>query len=226
GIKISSSKDPYGVRRDANAVIKILTVLKFDFDLIGLIKKAAEHFVSSGDEQDILVKRVTELFLGRVENIFKDFLKFRYDIVNSILRNNNGTLNIYRMYLRAHGVAKVVQSDSIEHLAALHKRLKNIVKKSEHFFISEDQLVEDEEKILFDIFKETKAKIETSFMDGDYLQGCAQFLEMKPVIDSFFDKVLVMAEDQKVRQNRIALVQRLDEMLSRIADFSLIVDTK
>ena len=72
----------------------------------------------------------------------------------------------------------------------------------------------------------TKIKIETAHLDNDYLQGCSQFLEMKPVIDKFFDKVLVMAEDPQVRQNRIALLQRLDELLSQIADFSLIVETK
>jgi len=120
----------------------------------------------------------------------------------------------------------VVRSDSIEDLVALHKRLKNIIKKSERFFVSENLLTEKEEILLFDIFKETKIKIETAHLENDYLQGCSQFLEMKPVIDKFFDKVLVMAEDPQVRQNRIALLQRLDELLSQIADFSLIVETK
>ena len=122
------------------------------------------------------------------------------------------------------GLAYALSSN--EDLAALHKRLKNIIKKSDRFFVSENLLIEKEEKVLFDIFKETKIKIETAHLDHDYLQGCSQFLEMKPVIDEFFDKVLVMAEDQEVRQNRIALLQRLDELLSQIADFSLIVETK
>lgn len=223
-IKISSSKDPYGVRRDANAIVKIIINFKLGFQLDGLIELAAGRFTSSDEARDALGKKIKELFVGRVENIFKDFMKVRYDVVNSIL--NVKTLNIYQMYLRCLSTAKVAQSDSVEDLTALHKRLKNITKKSDRFFVSENMLVEKEEKILFDIFKETKIKIETAHLDHDYLQGCSQFLEMKPVIDAFFDKVLVMAEDQDVRQNRIALLQRLDELLSQIADFSLIVETK
>ena len=226
-IKISSSKDPYGIRRDANAIIKIFIDLKLDFQLDGLIECAAGHFTSADPtdtNRDELTEKVKGLFLSRVENILKDFLKYRYDVVNSIF--NTDILNIYRMYLRCHSVSKVVQSDSIEHLVALHKRLKNIIKDSEPFSASEDLLIETEEKILFDIFKETKIKIETAIDNCDYLEGCSEFLEMKPVIDNFFDKVLVMAEDQKLRQNRIALLQRMDELLSQIADFSLIVEAK
>ena len=223
-IKISSSKDPYGIRRDANAIVKIIIHFKLNFQLDGLIELAAGSFTSSDEERDALSTKINELFVGRIENIFKDFMKIRYDVVNSIL--NVKVLNIHQMYLRSLSTAKVARSDSIEDLVALHKRIKNIIKKSERFLVSENLLTEKEEILLFDIFKETKIKIETAHLDNDYLQGCSQFLEMKPVIDKFFDKVLVMAEDPQVRQNRIALLQRLDELLSQIADFSLIVETK
>jgi glycyl-tRNA synthetase beta chain len=227
GIKISSSKDPYGIRRDANAIIKTIIDFKLDFQLDGMIELASEGFTptdSTDKSCDELIKTVKELFLNRVENIFKDFLEYRYDVVNSIF--NTDILNIYRMYLRCYNVSKVTQSDSIEHLIALHKRLKNIIKNSDPFSTSEDLLIETEEKILFDIFKETKIKIKNAIANYDYLLGCSQFLEMKPVIDKFFDKVLVMAEDQKLKENRIALLQRMDELLSEIADFSLIVESK
>lgn len=227
GIKISSSKDPYGIRRDANAIIKITIDFKLDFHLDGLIELAAGGFTPTDTTDkscDELIKTIKEFFLNRIENIFKDSLGYSYDVVNSIL--NTDTLDIYRMYLRCHSVSKVAQSDSIEHLITLHKRLKNIIKKSELFSTSEDLLIETEEKILFDIFKETKIKIKNAIANHDYLLGCSQFLEMKPVVDKFFDKVLVMAEDQKLRENRIALLQRMEELLSEIADFSLIVETK
>ena len=223
-IKISSSKDPYGIRRDANAVIKVITHFKLNFQLDGLISLAAGFFKSTEEEREALSKQIIELFMGRIENIFKDSMKFRYDVVNSIL--NIDHMDVYRMYLRCLSTAKIVLSDSIEDLISLHKRLKNIIKKFDRFFVSENLLIEKEEKLLFDIFKETKIKIETALLSNDFLQGCSQFLEMKPVIDNFFDKVLVMAEDQNVKHNRIALLQRLDELLSQIADFSLIVETK
>ncbi len=224
GIKISSSKDPYGVRRDANAIIKIMLEFKLDIDITGLIRAAAGHFLSDEQEREKLVTTVSNLFLGRVENVFKDFMKYRYDVVNAAV--NTRELNFFRMHLRAHSVGRIVEMDHIQDLSALHKRLKNIIKKSEPAEVEPRLLVENEEKLLYDIFKETKAKIEASFKENDYLQGCSQFLEMKPVIDGFFDKVLVMAEDPNVRRNRIALLQQLDKLLMEIADFSLIVEAK
>lgn len=225
-IKISSSKDPYGIRRDANAIIKVIIEFKLEFDLKELIHLAASHFAAGTEAHEAINKTAGELFLSRIENIFKDVLKYRYDVVNAILNTPSGHLDIYRLFIRCYGVSKVVNSDAILHLVSLHKRLKNIVKNAEPCQVSADHLVETEEKILFDIFKETKTKIETSIVKGEYVEACSQFLEMKPVVDNFFEKVHVMADDPVLKQNRIGLVQRMDELLSQIADFSLIVETK
>lgn len=225
-IKISSSKDPYGIRRDANAIIKVITEFKLGFDLKELIHLAAGHFASDSETHEAINKTVSELFLSRAENIFKDTLKYRYDVVNAILNTPSEHLNIYRMFVRCYGVSKVANSDAILHLVALHKRLKNIVKNADRCQVSQAHLIEPEEKILFDIFKETKTKIETSIVNGEYVEACSQFLEMKPVVDNFFEKVHVMADEPELKQNRIGLVQRMDELLSQIADFSLIVEAK
>jgi len=60
----------------------------------------------------------------------------------------------------------------------------------------------------------------------NYLQASSDILEMKPIIDRFFDKILVMDENETLRNNRIALLQRIDELLSSVADFSLLVELK
>ncbi len=223
GMKISSSKDPYGIRRDANGIIKVIIDFKLEFNMNNFIRHAALKF--GGDNEEIIndiSQKLKELFLSRIENVFKDFLKIRYDVVNSILSSDD--FNIYKMYMRANDVLKIVKTPSIEGLVALHRRLKNITKGSPIYNVTEDALVEKEEKLLFDVFKESKARIETSLLEHKYLDGCSQFLEMKPFIDSFFDKVMVNAEDRKLRENRIAFVQRLDQLLSKITDFSLIVE--
>ena len=222
GIKISSSKDPYGIRRDANGIIKIIIDFKLNFNQDELIQVAATEFADNVKSLNDTIQQVKELFISRIENIFKDFFKIRYDVVNAVL--NRDELWIYNMYLRALDVSKIVETDSIDDLTTLHKRLKNIIKNSELFDISEETLVEQEEKILYDIYKESEVKIEKLLSKHEYLQSCSKILEMKPLIDNFFDNVLVMAEEQKLRENRIALVQLLDKMLSRIADFSLIVE--
>ncbi|MCK4763415.1 MAG: glycine--tRNA ligase subunit beta [Candidatus Aminicenantes bacterium] len=228
GIKISSSKDPYGIRRDAGAIIKIIKDFKLDFDLLPLIRYAAEKFMDNYDNKQartiVDITSVTkQLFISRIENIFKDTLKFRYDIVNAVL-DRTETLFVYRVYLKAYEISTIMQADSIQHLVSLHKRLRNIIKKTTHHTVYEERLIEKEEKALFEVFKESKTEIEIFISDNKYLPACSRVLEMKPAIDKFFDNVLVMDKDPEVRENRIALLQRLDELLSRIADFSLIVE--
>jgi glycyl-tRNA synthetase beta chain len=222
GIKISSSKDPYGIRRDANGIIKIIIDFKLNFNLDEAIQAAATEFADNVKTLNDTLEQVKELFMSRIENIFKDFFKIRYDVVNAVL--NRDDLRVYNMYLRAMDVSKIVETDSIDDLTTLHKRLKNIIKDKDPFDISEGALVEKEEKVLFEVYKESDTKIEKLISNYDYLESCSIILEMKPLIDNFFDNVLVMAEDQKLRENRIALVQLLDKMLSKIADFSLIVE--
>lgn len=228
GIKISSSKDPYGVRRDAGAIVKIVKDFKLDFDLMPLIKAAVEKFIENYEIKnektaDALTSEVRKLFIYRIESIFKDTMHFRYDIVNAVLNDAN-TLRIYRVYLKAYEISAMVQAESTQHLISLHKRLKNIIKDVAPFDINTDRLLEKEEKILYEIYKESKPKIEELIKQNKYLPACSTILEMKPVIDDFFEKVLVMAEEPELKENRLALLQRLDELLSQIADFSLIVE--
>jgi glycyl-tRNA synthetase beta chain len=222
GIKISSSKDPYGIRRDANGIIKIIIDFQLEFNLDELIRLATTEFADNILNLKDTLQKIKELFISRMENVFKDFLNIRYDVVNAIL--NRDDLWIYNMYLRALDVSKIIKTDSIDDLTTLHKRLKNIIKESDLFTVSENALVEKEEKILWDIFKKSEIKIEKLLSNHDYLQSCSKILEMKPLIDNFFDNVMVMAKEQELRENRIALVQQLDQMLSKIADFSLIVE--
>jgi glycyl-tRNA synthetase beta chain len=227
GIKMSSSKDPYGIRRDANGIIKTVKDFKLDFDLVPLIKTAAGNFLKNNKEgdktPDNLTMEIKKMFISRIENIFKDSMRFRYDIVNAVL-NDTESLNIYRTYLRAHEVSAMAQAESTQHLVTLHKRLKNIIKDAEPYEVHEERLIEKEEKILYEIFKESRPKIENLIRQKKYLSACSTLIEMKPVIDDFFEKVLVMDKVRETRENRIALVQRLDNLLSQIADFSLIVE--
>jgi len=228
GIKTSSSKDPFGLRRDANAIIKIIIDFRLNFDLNRLLEVAAEQFTEKGafDHLEItkadLQKKMNGFFSSRIENIFKDFLNVRYDLINSI--HETDTLFVNKMYMKTKEISTIINTESISHLIILHKRLKNIIKDFESFPFSEKNLKENEEQLLFDIFNESKSKIEDLILKNNYVQACSKILEMKPVIDNFFDKVLVMVKEKKLKENRIALLQKIDEIISKIANFSLIVE--
>jgi glycyl-tRNA synthetase beta chain len=224
GIKVSGSKDPYGIRRDANAILKIIADFGLDLDLAPLIRLASLHFAKNDAELQQNCKAVNELFAARLESFLKDHLKFRYDVVNAVMGRNN--LSVRDKVLQAQAVAKLTDTGMGESLAALHRRIKNICGGSEHSPFSEGALKEREEKILSDVFKESKPRIDGLILNKNYLQAGSEILEMKPIIDGFFDKILVMDKNPALRKNRIALLQRLDELLSGVADFSLLVETK
>lgn len=221
GVKISSSKDPFGMRRDANGLIKCMIDFKLNFDLLDLIGIAAKHFCPDEKECTALIEKTAEFFKSRLESIFKDSHGIRYDVVNSVL--NQEFLMVYKIYLRTIDVSKMAETETVKYLSTLHKRLKNIIKDNAPMSISEELLVEESEKLLFEVFLESKTQVEKLIASNDYLNACTQILEMKPIIDTFFEKVLVMVEDKKLRENRIALLQGVDELLGKIADFSVLV---
>ena len=224
GIKISSSKDPYGIRRDANAVIKIIVDLELDLDLAPLIRLAVLNFAKNDADLEQNCKTIRELIASRLENYLKDYLKYRYDVVNAVMGQD--TMVIRDKFLKAQAIATLVDSGMVEPLAALHRRLKNICSDSERCNFSEGLLKEKEEKILSDVFKESKSRIDDLIMSKNYLQASSEILEMKPIIDRFFEKILVMDKSIPLRKNRIALLQHIDELLTAVADFSLLVETK
>jgi glycyl-tRNA synthetase beta chain len=224
GIKISSSKDPYGIRRDANAIIKIIIDFKLAFDLGPLIRLAALNFAKKDADLQRDCETIRELFVSRLENALKDFWQFRYDVVNAVLAKD--TLLVFDTFLKATALNQLNATGLVDPLAALQRRLKNICKGYARCNFSEGLLKEKEEKILSDVFKESKPRIDDWIIKKNYLQASSEILEMKPIIDRFFDKILVMDENEALRKNRIALLQRLDELLSGVADFSLLVELK
>jgi glycyl-tRNA synthetase beta chain len=224
GIKISSSKDPYGIRRDANAIIKIIVDFELALDLGPLIRLAVLNFSKKESDLQRDGETIRELFQSRLENCLKDFWRFRYDVVNAVLGRDS--LLVLDSFLKAAALTKLVESGLVEPLAAVHRRLKNIGKGFARCNFSEGLLKEKEEKILSDVFKESKPRIDDLIIRKNYLQASSEILEMKPILDRFFDKILVMDENESRRNNRIALLQRIDELLSGVADFSLLVELK
>ena len=228
GIKTSGSTDPYGIRRDANAIIKTAIDKKMDFDLNELIRFSVEthcaHQIKKDSEKEImeLSKQIREYFQTRIAMVLKDYLHIKADLVNAVM--NSHILNTHLIFTRARDVSNMRHTDSIQHLIILHKRLKNIIRDYPSYNLSEELITENEEKILFEIFKESKAQIEESIINHQYIKACSTLLEMKPVIDDFFDNILVMAKEEEIKKNRISLLQRIDELLSKVADFSILVE--
>ncbi|MEN8221852.1 MAG: glycine--tRNA ligase subunit beta [Acidobacteriota bacterium] len=222
GTKVSSSKDPYGIRRDASAIIKIIVDFNLNFDLQSVIDFAISKFDIKEKNSEEIKKTITSLFSLRMEYFLKELLFIDSDVVNSVLKSNS--LFIYKIYLRAKAVSEVSENASIQHLIELHKRIRNITKNSDFIAVSESFLVEPEEKMLYEIVNETKTETEKLLRNNKYIEACSNYMDIKPVVDNFFEKVLVMDENENIRNNRIGLLQRINEILLQIADFSILTE--
>jgi glycyl-tRNA synthetase beta chain len=224
GIKVSGSKDPYGMRRDANAIIKIIADFRLSLDLAPLARLATLSFAKNDALMQQSSRAVCDLLAARLEGFLKDHRHYRYDIVNAVMARESTV--VLDKILQAEALAQLVASGMADPLSALHKRLRNIVGKSERCHFTESVLKEKEEKLLADVFKASKPHIDGLILQKNFLSASTEMLAMKPIVDGFFDKILVMDKDPVLRQNRIALLQRIDELLAAVADFSLLVETK
>jgi glycyl-tRNA synthetase beta chain len=152
---------------------------------------------------------------------------FKYDVVNAVLAAGCG--NVSEAVARAEAVTRVRSSADFKSIASAFKRIKNILRQAREtnktIAISPDSgaLQEPAEKALASQIPLTVRKVETFREQGQYEAALSEISKLRPAVDTFFDNVMVMVDDELVRSNRLALLQTLLKEFSTIADFSEIV---
>jgi glycyl-tRNA synthetase beta chain len=169
---------------------------------------------------DLVTGDLREFLLDRIKYFFREIRGFKYDEVNAVLASGCGTLSDVEARLTA--LAAVRPTEDFEPLAASFKRIQNILKQAEfepHDVLDQSLLEDGPERALHADFRRVRdaAKSET------YPQALEQIASLRPRVDTFFDKVLVNAKDERVRNNRLTLLHNLLTEFSTIADFSEIV---
>jgi glycyl-tRNA synthetase beta chain len=207
GLVPTGSKDPFGLRRAAQGVVKILVEGKLGFGLRSLL---------GGDAQ------LAEFILDRVRYYFRDVRAFKYDEVNAVLAA--GSEDLVDVEQRLAAIQAVRPTENFEPLAASFKRIRNILKQAGAGWDGQidSALLEDgPERALHETLQATRDSVQSGGLD--YRGKLEAIAGMRPAVDLFFDKVLVNAPDLKIRGNRLALLGRLLTEFSAIADFSEIV---
>ena len=208
GLIPSGSKDPFALRRAAQGVVKILAEANLDFKLGQLVE---------GD--------LREFLLERIKHYFREVCGFKYDEVNAVLAaDSESTLADMQQRLRA--LAAVRPTENFEPLAAGFKRIRNILKQDFVLSTFDPGLLEPgPERQLYEEYQ----RVATNTNWQDYQVALQETAALRPMVDLFFDKVLVNVNDERIRSNRHMLLFNLLSQFSRIADFSEIVtsgDTK
>jgi len=214
GLAPKSTADPYGLRRAALGIIQIVISQNLDVDLRHAISIAAEaQPINVSDE---IKTQVMEFIAGRLENWLVDEDEFARDVINAVLAEQ-----AHNPYSAINGIKELsgwVSGENWESVLDNFARCVRITRsEEEQFSVDADKLIESQEKALYEAYIQATEKLGDDGNVGAFLMV---FEPMVPVVADFFDNVLVNAEDDAVRQNRLGLLQAISAMQNGRADLS------
>ncbi len=221
GQKPSGVKDPFGLRRAALGVIRIIIENDLAVDIHALCLQAAAGLADKIDA-DAVVNEVVDYIFDRLKSYYLD-QGIRVDVIDAVLSCRPTLLT--DLQKRIVAVTEFLKHDSAIALAAANKRISNILKKQENpssIHINADLLQEAAEKNLYQTLSNLEKTAMAHFDQGEYLPGLTVLADLRPVVDQFFDEVMVMVDDEALKLNRLALLQSLANSFLRAADFSKI----
>jgi glycyl-tRNA synthetase beta chain len=231
GLQPTGSKDPFALRRQANGIVKTIAEHKLPLKISDITRYSRAAYDGAESEKKFNAKNYTEsvraFFRERLEFYLKDACGFAYDVVNAVLAADAD--DVVDAIARAEAVTKVRPSADFEAISIAFKRMKNILRQASEagkvpaVDLEARALHEDAEKALADQLPQVATKVEQLRQSHDYEAALVAIAQLRPTVDRFFDKVMVMVDDEQLRANRLALLNTLVKEFSTIADFSEIV---
>ncbi len=231
GLQPTGSKDPFALRRAANGIVKIMAEHKLPLPMAKLSADARAEYVGSEAERRFdpnvnCEASIANFMRERLEFYLRDVRGFAYDVVNAVLAA--GSDDVVDAIARAEAVSEVRGSEDFASISVAFKRIKNILrqahetKKTIAEQVDSSLLAEEAEKELA-AFPDIAAAVRVLRGQKEYASALAHISQLRRPVDTFFDKVMVMVDDERVRANRLALLRDLLTEFSTIADFSEIV---
>jgi glycyl-tRNA synthetase beta chain len=231
GLQPTGSRDPFALRRQANGIVKTIAEHKLPLSISQVFAIARDTYRGSAAEKKFKDSNYEEsiraFFRERLEFHLRDQLGYSYDVVNAVLAA--AADDVVDTIARAEAVKSVLSLPEFLAVAAASKRIRNILKQAaEKKFTIADHFRDlpessQEEKLLAAYVERNSARIEQFRQAKDYSGALHLLATAREPVDAFFDKVMVMVDNELVRANRLALLQRLSKEFSTIADFSEIV---
>ncbi|MDG6409510.1 glycine--tRNA ligase subunit beta [Glaesserella parasuis] len=215
------SADPFALRRAALGALRIIVEKNLPLDLSDLVATSEKLFGDKLTNSNV-VEEVVDFMLGRFRAWYQDE-GIAVDVIQAVLARRPTRPADFDARVRA--VSHFRTLDSAEALAAANKRVSNILAKVEGEISSEIDrtlLVETEEKALAEQVITLQAELAPLFEKGEYQTALDRLAGLREVVDNFFDKVMVNAEDPKLRQNRQAILNNLRNLFLQVADISLL----
>lgn len=220
----TGDKDPFGLRRHALGVLRILIETPLDLPLPLLLKIAVENF-PAGMLSATVAKDVESFMLDRLRGYLRD-RNFEVSHIEAVLCTVGGRL--HEAVPRLLGVRTFAALAVAKDLAAANKRVQNIIRKNQEELgaamskakVDTGLMTDEAERNLFAAMQDITPFAQSYFDRGEFGQNLKALVTLKPFIDDFFDQVMVMTEDKTLRMNRAALLQQLGGLMNQVADIS------
>ncbi len=219
GQKPTGEKDPYALRRASLGVLRTIIERQLDLDLKQLIAESAKLLADKVDATKVeaevfeyIIERLRAYYLDR--GVSADV----FDAVSAL--SPSRPLDFDKRIKAVSAFRELAEAQS---LAAANKRVGNILKKSassNNVTVDESLLAEDAEKKLYETLSSLSQTVEPMFDAGDYEAALTKLSSLRDPVDAFFDSVMVMADDEAVKNNRIALLNTMNQLFLRAADLS------
>ena len=214
------SADPFALRRAALGALRIIVEKNLPLDLEDLVKKSAALFGDKLTNQNV-VADVVDFMLGRFRAWYQDE-GIAVDVIQAVLARRPTRPADFDARVRA--VSHFRTLDSAEALAAANKRVSNILAKADAAIgeINLTACVEPAEKALAEAVLALRTEVQPLIAQGDYTAVLDKLANLRAPVDSFFDNVMVNAEDPALRQNRLAILNTLQSLFLQVADISVL----
>lgn len=219
GLVPTGEKDPYGLRRQALGVVRILVEHGLPLDIVTLLAAARAAF-----PRDLLNEDVAVAVYGFMIERLKPYLRereFLADEIDAVLSQNPARLD--QISPRLTALQRFRELPEAEALAAANKRIRNILRQAEGDIpqtVDQALLTDDAELALAGAVQAARGEVAPLLAAADYTGTLKCLASLRPTVDAFFDKVLVMAEDPALRRNRLALLSGLSDLFLQVADVS------
>jgi len=219
GMKPTGAKDPFGLRRCALGVVRIINEKQLDINLDQLIAESVNTYgdrLPSDFDPQTLLDYITERLKG---NALEQ--GYTVDVIDAVLAKSLS--NPLDIFARFQAVDQFRSTEAAESLAAASKRSGNILKKAkpgDAGAVSSELLVEPAERALYDALQTIEPQIRADLKQRDYQKAMTATASLRSTVDAFFDHVMVNTDDEATRKNRLGLLKQLNDLCSCTAELS------
>lgn len=220
GIQPTGSQDPYALRRQALGIINILMDNNLDISLRELVSLTLDNYSFIEFDKDEVLNQIMEFFKDRIKNLFRD-LGIRYDVIDAILSSNID--DIADMYARAKALNSWIDKGELVEMLTAFNRVATLAEKAETNEVNINLMREEAEFNLYQQFQEISSNVEHLLANKEYTKALDAFASLRPAIDNMFDSVMIMDKDEAIKNNRLAILKQIYDIMLNICDLSKIV---